>query len=247
MKKKRQSADPGIDLVMVMTISLFIILLAFFILLNSIAVIDDQKKLSVLDSLIGNFGVLTGGESVVEGRGGTMRLPDMEQMSSHIDFSDLLEGAEDLIQLVRVRTDPRGTALVLPEKALFDEGDFQLTGSGKKLLDRLCGTLHKNPDPVQIVAHTDNRAPLPGTGMTNRVLSTLQASQILGYLVGEKGLEPKRMSAWGWGEYHPIASNQTRETREMNRRIELVFVHERSPEKPKGFFTFRKFFFQVLD
>jgi chemotaxis protein MotB len=246
-KKRHGSEQAAPDLVMVMTISLFIILLAFFILLNSIAVVDDQKKLGVLDSLIGNFGVLTGGKSVLEGKGGTMGLPDMEQMSSHIDFSDLTEGAEDLIRLVRIRTDPNGTALTVPEKALFEKGDFHLTAAGKKLLDRMCGTFQKNQYPVQIVAHTDNLAPEPGLGMTNRVLSTLQAGRILEYLIREKGLEAKRFTAWGWGQYRPLVSNQTRETREMNRRIELVFVHERSTGKPKGIFTFRKFFFHVLD
>jgi chemotaxis protein MotB len=246
-KKKHSEEADAPDLIMVMTVSLFIILLAFFILLNTIAVIDEQKKLAVMDSLIGSFGVMTGGRSVVEGQGGVMTLPDMQILSSHVDFSDMIVGAEDIIQLIRVNTDYRGTVMTIPAHLLFERGDTQLIPSGLKFLDRLGETLRKNTYPVEIAVHTDNRPPYHHLNLSNRELSTLRASTIFHYLMREKGLKVHRLSAFGWGGYRPIVSNKTKETREINRRVEIVFIHEAKPEKPKGIFTFRKFFFNVLD
>jgi chemotaxis protein MotB len=246
-KKKNSEETTAPDLVQVMTVSLFIILLAFFILLNSIAVIDDEKRLAVMDSLIGNFGVLTGGLSVVKGQGGVMTLPDMENLSSHVDFSDMIVGAEDIIQLIRVSTDYRGTVMTIPAHLLFERGERRLIPPGLEILDRLGATLRKNDYPVEIIAHTDNQAPYQHPDISNRELSTLRAVNILSFLITKKGLKPERFSAFGWGSYRPIVSNRTKETREINRRVEVVFIHKRIPEKPKGIFTFRKFFFNVFD
>jgi len=235
------------DLIQVMSISLFIILLAFFILLNTIAVFDIQKKLAVLDSLIGSFGVLTGGESVVKGRGGVMTLPDIESLSSYVDFSDMIVGAEDIVQLIRITSDHRGTVMTIPAHALFERGEVHLTLAGRKILDRLSKTIRKNKYPIEISVHTDNQPPFPRTDMSNRELSTIRATEILGYLIHEKKLRAERFLAFGWGDHRPGVSNRTKETREMNRRIEIVFIHEPEPVKPKGIFTFRKFFFNVFD
>jgi chemotaxis protein MotB len=65
-KKKKNIDDDGADIGMVMTVSLFLILLTFFILLNSIAVIDEHRSRMAIGSLIGAFGGLPGGLSPLE-------------------------------------------------------------------------------------------------------------------------------------------------------------------------------------
>jgi chemotaxis protein MotB len=235
------------DLVQIMTVSLFIILLAFFILLNTIAVFDDQKKLAVLDSLLGNFGALSGGESLLEGHEGTTTLPQVDKFSSHVDFSDFMNGADDLIQYIRVQSNHRGTVLSIPANLLFRQWGVKLTPSGKTVLDRLCKTIAKNDYPVEIIGHTDNRPPMLSNGASNRELSTLRAMTVLNYILRGGGFRKTRFTAYGWGEYRPMATNRTRETRALNRRMDIVFVHERSPKSPGGFFTYKKFFFKVFD
>ena len=246
-KKKKSEEAAGTDLVQIMTISLFIILLAFFILLNTIAVFDDQKKLAVLDSLLGNFGILTGGISILEGRGGTVALPDMESMSSHVDFSDMMIGAEDIIQLIRVKSDNRGTVLSIPAHLLFSKWGVDITAPGKNLLNRLVRTLGKIDDPIEIIGHTDNRPPMDAQGMSNRELSAVRAMRILNYILSNGTLQKDRFTAYGWAEYRPLVTNKTKETRRLNRRMDIVFVHEKPPEKPRGIFTFKKFFFKVFE
>ena len=244
-KKKKMEEVSAPNLVQIMTVSLFIILLAFFILLNTIAVIDDQKKLAVLDSLLGSFGVLTGGISVVKGSGGNMALPDMAQTSSHVDFSDLMVGNEDVIKLITVKTDHRGTVLSIPADLLFQKKTSRMKPEGLKILDGLHGTLLKNEFPVEIIGHTDNRP--PQTGGSNRELSSIRSLRILQHILNRGSIKPDRITAFGWGQYRPAVSNKTRETREHNRRMDILFVHDTVAEKPRGIFTFRKFFFNVFE
>ncbi|MCX7662067.1 MAG: OmpA family protein, partial [Candidatus Omnitrophica bacterium] len=52
------------------------------------------------------------------------------------------------------------------------------------------------------------------------------------YLVDEKGLSAERFSAIGYGEYRPIASNDTKEGRQLNRRVEIVIMPKMTKERP---------------
>jgi chemotaxis protein MotB len=242
-KKTEEASEP--DLIQMMTVSLFIILLAFFILLNSIAVIDDQKRLAVMDSLLGSFGVLSGGISAVKGNLGNMALPDMAKSSSHVDFSDLMMGNEDVIKLITVKKDHRGTVLSIPADLLFEKKTSRMKPEGLKILDGLHGTLLKNEFPVEIIGHTDNRP--PQTGGSNRELSSIRSLKILQHVLNRGSTKLDRITAFGWGQYRPAVSNKTRETREHNRRMDILFVHDTVAEKPRGIFTFRKFFFNVFE
>ena len=201
----------------------------------------------MLDSLLGSFGVLTGGLSVVKGSGGNMTLPEMAKASSHVDFSDLMVGNEDIINLITVKTDHRGTLLSIPADLLFEKKTSQMKPEAKRVLDGLYGTLLKNEFPVEIIGHTDNRPPLMETGASNRELSSIRSLRILQHFLDKGSLKPDRINAFGWGQYRPVVSNNTRETREYNRRMEIRFVHDPVFEKPKGIFTFRKFFFNVFE
>jgi chemotaxis protein MotB len=53
-------------------------------------------------------------------------------------------------------------------------------------------------------------------------LSTARALSILHYLADDKGITPERLSAVGYGEYKPVASNDSRDGRQLNRRVEVV-------------------------
>ena len=83
--------------------------------------------------------------------------------------------------------------------------------------------------------------------VSNRELSSIRAMEILNYILGKGGFHPDRFTAFGWGEHRPLVTNKTKETRRLNRRMDIVFVHEKPPEEPRGIFTFKKFFFKVFD
>jgi chemotaxis protein MotB len=82
---------------------------------------------------------------------------------------------------------------------------------------------------IGVEGHTDND-PIKYSGWkSNWELSTARATSVLHYLVEKGGLNPKKLSAIGYGEYRPIMSNDTPEGRQKNRRVEIVIV----PNVPK--------------
>jgi chemotaxis protein MotB len=64
---------------------------------------------------------------------------------------------------------------------------------------------------------------------SNWELSTARSTEMIGLLVVKYGLDPQRLSASGYGEYHPIASNSTEVGRALNRRVDLVVVGKQQP------------------
>jgi chemotaxis protein MotB len=103
--------------------------------------------------------------------------------------------------------------------------------SGKQILDRIASALKNLQDKdIRVEGYTDNvplSPKLHDRFPTNWELSTARATNVVRYLVENAGLDPSRLIAAGFGEYHPIISNATEEGRAQNRRIDIVLVpHE---------------------
>ena len=109
--------------------------------------------------------------------------------------------------------------LNMVEKILFNSGQAQVKDSGKKVLDSIAAALKNIQDKdIRVEGYTDN-VPL-GPKMrdrfpTNWELSTARATNVVRYLEENCGLDPSRLIAAGFGQYHPIVSNDfgRRETR----------------------------------
>jgi chemotaxis protein MotB len=84
---------------------------------------------------------------------------------------------------------------------------------------------------VGIEGHTDNQ-PIKYSGWkSNWELSSARALSVVHYLQDEKAIVPERLSAIGHGEYKPVESNDTKEGRAKNRRVEVVIL---PPAEVKG-------------
>lgn len=121
-----------------------------------------------------------------------------------------------------------GDRFVLPSELLFDSGSAHLAEAGRVELAKLAGTLRdlagRIPQDIdwilRIDGHTD---PVPiNTARfgSNWELSTARAVSVVQFLV-EQGIAPQRLSAAGFGEFHPIDPAATPEAYRRNRRIEL--------------------------
>jgi outer membrane protein OmpA-like peptidoglycan-associated protein/tetratricopeptide (TPR) repeat protein len=100
----------------------------------------------------------------------------------------------------------------------FDKDFLRL--ESKPELERLVIFLQKYPNvKVEIAGHTD----AIGTEQKNQGLSERRAQSVVRYLI-ERGIDPKRLTAKGYGESKPVATNETEEGRQMNRRTECVVV-----------------------
>ena len=111
------------------------------------------------------------------------------------------------------------------DKILFASGSDQITGGGKEVLKKVSDILKGvKENTIRIEGHTDNvpiGAKLKDLFASNWELSTSRATQVVRFLV-ESGVEPENLLAVGGSAYHPVASNDTPEGRQRNRRIEIV-------------------------
>lgn len=115
----------------------------------------------------------------------------------------------------------------LAEQIFFDSGRATLKTGGKDVLQKVGEALKGYENKViRVVGHTDNvpvAKSLQGTFPSNWELSVARATNVVRFLQ-EVGIPPERMVASGRSEYDPVATNDTSEGRQKNRRIEIMLI-----------------------
>jgi chemotaxis protein MotB len=116
------------------------------------------------------------------------------------------------------------------DRILFDSGEAVLKPEGEKVLVQIAGVLSQYPKrQIHVVGHTDNvpiRASARNRFASNWELSTARATAAVRFLQEQAGVDPRRLGAVGYGEFHPVADNDTPEGRARNRRIAIVVLPE---------------------
>jgi flagellar motor protein MotB len=112
------------------------------------------------------------------------------------------------------------------EKIFFDSGSAELKPGGKELLKKF-GRIVKglNDKWIRVEGYTDNvpiAKPLQPTYPTNWELSAARAITVVRFLQDQAGVPPKMLMAAAFGQYQPIAPNDTAANKQKNRRIEIV-------------------------
>ena len=114
------------------------------------------------------------------------------------------------------------------EQILFDSGKTEIKPNGLEILKRVGEILNKvEGKQIRVEGHTDDvpiGIKLRKTYPTNWELSTARATNVVRYIQGNAGVAPERLSAAGMSQYHPVASNETREGKAQNRRIEIILL-----------------------
>ncbi len=112
------------------------------------------------------------------------------------------------------------------DNVLFASGQAVIEPEGQHVLQVIGAVLTKIPNPLLIEGYTDDRPINTPQFASNWELSTARADVVLRYLVDTVGLNSSRMTAQGYGERDPVASNATPEGQAKNRRVEIVIESE---------------------
>ncbi|MEI8350565.1 MAG: flagellar motor protein MotB [Candidatus Omnitrophota bacterium] len=123
----------------------------------------------------------------------------------------------------------RGLVITFLSEVFFDSGKDIIREDGKESIKKVAEVLNRDvPNSnVAIEGYTDNQ-PIKYSGWkTNWELSSARALAVLHYLVDECEVMPIRLSANGYGEFRPIAANDTKENMQKNRRVEIVILPAR--------------------
>jgi chemotaxis protein MotB len=133
-------------------------------------------------------------------------------------------GKEIERQEVVLRMTPEGFVVSLHELGFFNSGEARLMpGAGDKI-KRIAEVLMQYGLDMRVEGHTDDVPIHNAAFASNWDLSSARAMAVAMMLLNESGVDPKRMSIAGYGQYHPAASNDTPEGRSTNRRVDIVVV-----------------------
>jgi len=163
------------------------------------------------------------------------RRSDLDKIQILESELDELKNARDLLQerlskeigdkQVKLEMAERGLVITFVAEVLFNSGKAKLREESLPILDKVVRILKEEVpgNNIGIEGHTDN-VPIKYSGWkSNWELSTQRALGVLYYLEAE-GVAPQRLSAIGYGEYRPVASNDDAEGRQANRRVEIVIL-----------------------
>lgn len=134
-------------------------------------------------------------------------------------FRSLIDGGQLAVSIDRGRM-----VIQLPQDVLFGSGSATLGVEGVQTLTQVGGVLAELTDRTfQVEGHTDN-VPIAGAPFaSNWELSSARALSVVNVLI-DAGVTPEHLSGAGYGEYQPVASNDDRDGRRLNRRIEIVML-----------------------
>lgn len=236
-RQKEQESQPGSPLWMTTYSDMVTLLLCFFVLLFSFSTIDAQKFQAIIQSFQGSLGILDSGTSITtdqfitEAMKSDLTTDQRQELEDFIKLQEVLEEyleTYDLDSDVLVTQENAGLVLRFQDNVLFDPGKAQLKTRSKEILKDISGFL-QTPEfiekSIRIEGHTDT-VPVNPTSLypTNWELSAGRASNVVRYLIEDLSLNPERFSISGYGEYHPVAPNDTAENRSKNRRVDIVIL-----------------------
>jgi len=123
----------------------------------------------------------------------------------------------------------KGDQIVINERIEFDTGKSKIKSVSDPLLDTIAQVMKDHPEikKVEIQGHTDNQ----GAAALNRNLSNARAKAVMKALE-KRGIAAGRMTAKGYGPDKPIASNDTDEGRQANRRVQFQITERDEAAKP---------------
>ncbi len=204
--------------------SLSIILVAFFVMLCSMATMEEGKMIEIRKSFSAAVNIFPGGILFEKGEGILVPSPDNSgQMQQKIasPIYNLLKGRglEDRISL---KSTNKYVSLILLDSLLFNEGSAKLTSKSKALLKKLAKVLGGFSEPVRIEGHTSDRPVETARYRSNWELSAMRAVNIMKFLIKQGNIDKERVSAAGFAQYKPFVPNKSDEERRRNNRVEII-------------------------
>lgn len=210
------------------------LLLTFFVLLYSFSTVDAAKFRQISTSFQSMF---TGkaASSMLEFNVASGEVPVVgkpEQTTEAKDpnkeiYEDITEFIQEnnLQNEVKVYENYKGINIELKEAIIFDTGKAYLREDSLGVLNKVNEIIGKVSSKIIIEGHTDNVPIKTAQFPSNWHLSSARAMSVLDYFLVTKGQKnPERFSAQAYGEYSPIAPNDSAEHRAMNRRVNIIIV-----------------------
>lgn len=232
-KNRREEKQENLDRWLLTYADMITLLMAFFIMMYSMSVLNLSKfraaAISIRSgfngimkgqgkSVMGSSGMFAPRSSTIEGDAAGVKWQVIKPLVDYIEANEKEKGAS-------IGEDARGIVITLvSDNVIFEPGSAKLRPESYPMLDRVAELIDKVENRVQVEGHTCDLNPRNSKYPTNWELSTARSTTVLRYLVEEKGLPADRFSAAGYGSVRPIMPNNSDSNRCRNRRVEIILV-----------------------
>ena len=223
------------------------LLLCFFVMLYSMSRVDESKWIALVQSFNPDYAVDEPSQIVVGGGIANEPVTDLpsglteEQVEAaleelYVSMSEYAAsaGLQDMVSLSK----GSGYVFISFDDTIFFDGDsYVLKDGGKAILDQIAVPLaeaSESINEIRVLGHTAQASPdRPNYVDVDRFLSSDRATVVTIYLQEKNIIDPARLVSVGYGQWRPIASNDTAETRAQNRRVELI-ISGIQPDSTEG-------------
>jgi chemotaxis protein MotB len=134
--------------------------------------------------------------------------------------------SKDLTKFAKVETTAQKVKISFANPVLFDSGSAELKNNAVSALDGIAALIAPLDNEVIVEGHTDNVPISSAKYRSNFELSAARAFSVINYFIGQKRISPIRFSAFGYGEFRPLAANDNEDNRAKNRRIEINIIRK---------------------
>lgn len=242
-RRRKASGHGGHERWLVSYADFITLLFAFFVVLYATSQIDNKRIAQVSTAIHGGFQELGAfSEGAVPGapvkpasdKPNPGPLPKATGFGPDINLlkSELEEALGHQIENNEIQIRITGETLIisLAELGFFNSGEATLLPEGVASLGRIARILNSKGFEIRVEGHTDNVPIHTARFRSNWELSTARATEVVSLLVEQYDFDPRKISAAGYSEFHPVASNDKPEGRRQNRRVDVVVVSRSTPE-----------------
>ncbi|MFC1534239.1 flagellar motor protein MotB [Thermodesulfobacteriota bacterium] len=184
--------------------NLMILLLAFFIVLVNLAIIDQKRRRVALNSLFGSFGFHPGGRSAIgESSGSDITMADSPMVKGKIELEQLqnIAIANGLESEVDVKREPEKIVITLSDRVLFDKGSSVLPEKSTSFLSDLSYLLKESSGLIELRGYADQVETVfqPDPLRSSLHLSTKRSLAVLHFFAEKSKIPVSRIVAHGFG------------------------------------------------
>ena len=234
-RKKVQRDEPSGDEWLATYSDCVTLLMTFFVLLYAMSSTDEAKMRALSQAF---RSVMAGevGDSILEYNlyNGDVPLIGGETPTDTVDGENIEESMyyqvskfvkeHELEAAVEIIETEQGVAIQVRESIVFETSKSTLREDSKAVLSSIAELLSSIDNTIVVEGHTDNRPISTAEFPSNWELSVDRAVNVVKYFVENTGIDPKRLSATGYGEHHPVVPNDTEENMAKNRRVNILII-----------------------
>ena len=209
------------------------LLLCFFVLMLSFSEMDRKKYKIISGSLANAFGIQKKTPVFDSPKGQKIIAKDFDQaiIANKIEEKltkpivvEINKNFKEMKDLIEVDVAENQVAIRLMGETTFDLGKAEIRKQMLPLLLKIGAFLKETKGEIIIAGHTDNLPLKGGPYKSNLGLSMARAASVADFFLKKVSIEPRRISTMGFGKHRPLATNDTKQGREKNRRVEIILT-----------------------